>query len=54
MVIFKLIISDLPSVIMIILGTVNLQFQGPFAPIYLRANSQHCGSLCPGYSLVIM
>ena len=35
-VIFKLIISGLTSVILIVLGTVNLQFQGPFVPISLR------------------
>ena len=35
-VIFKLIISGLTSVILIVLGTVNLQFQGPFVPIFLR------------------
>ena len=35
-VIFKLIISGLTSVILVVLGTVNLQFQGPFVPISLR------------------
>ena len=35
-VIFKLIISGLTSVILIVLGTVNLQFQGRFASIALR------------------
>ena len=34
--ILKLIICDLTSSILIVLGTVNLQFQGPFVPISLR------------------
>ena len=34
-VIFKLVISGLASIILIALGTVNLQFQGPFVPISL-------------------
>ena len=36
-VIFKLIISGLTSVILIVLGTVNLQFRGQFVPISLRS-----------------
>ena len=32
-VVFKLVISGLTSIILMVLGTVNLQFQGPFAPI---------------------
>ena len=35
-VIFKLVIGGLISIILIVLGTVNLQFQGPFVPICLR------------------
>ena len=35
-VLFKLVIADLTSVIVIVLGTVNLQFRGPFVPISLR------------------
>ena len=35
-VIFKLIIGGLTSIILIVLDTVNLQFQGPFVPISLR------------------
>ena len=31
-VIFKLAISGLTSIILVVLGTVDLQFQGPFAP----------------------
>ena len=31
----KLVISGLTSVILIVLGTINLQFQGPFVPISL-------------------
>ena len=34
-VIFKLVLSGLTSIILIVLGTVNLQFQGPFVPISL-------------------
>ena len=34
-IIFKLVISDLTSIILIILGIVNLQFQGPFVRISL-------------------
>ena len=34
-VIFKLVISGLTSVILIVLGTVNLQFQSLFVPISL-------------------
>ena len=34
-VIFKLIIGGLTSVILIVLGTVNLEFQRPFVPISL-------------------
>ena len=34
-VIFKLLISGLANIILIVLGTVNLQFQGPFFPISL-------------------
>ena len=34
-VIFKLVVSGLTSSILIVLDTVNLQFQGPFIPISL-------------------
>ena len=34
-VIFRLVISGLTSIISIVLGAVNLQFQGPFVPISL-------------------
>ena len=53
-VVFKLVISGLTSVILIVLGTVNLQFQGPFVPISLWPVLGNCGRNCPGYSLVIM
>ena len=33
---FKLVISGLTSIILIVLGTVNLQFQGPCVPISLK------------------
>ena len=35
-VIFKLVIGGLTNIVLAVLGTVNLQFQGPFAPIPLR------------------
>ena len=35
-VIFKLVTGGLTSIILDLLGTVNLQFQGPFVPISLR------------------
>ena len=35
-VIFKLVISSLTSIILVVLSTVNLQFQGPFVPISLQ------------------
>ena len=35
-VILKLVISGLTSIILIVLGTVNHQFQGLFVPILLR------------------
>ena len=35
-VILKLVISGLTSVILIVLGTVSVQFQGPLVPISLR------------------
>ena len=34
LVIFKLITCDLTSVILIVVGTVNYQFQEPFFPIF--------------------
>ena len=34
-VIFKLILGGLVSLILVVVGTVNLQFQGPFVPISL-------------------
>ena len=34
--IFRLVIGDLTSIILIVLGTVNLQFQGEFVSISLR------------------
>ena len=36
-VIFKLVISGLTSIILIVLGTVNLQFQRPFVHISVQA-----------------
>ena len=45
--------SDLISAILIVFSTVSLQFHGQFVPIF-EASSQNCGSLCHGFSLVIM
>ena len=53
-VIFKLVISDLTNVILAVLGTVNLHVPGSICSQFFGANSQNCGSSCPGYSLVIM
>ena len=36
-VIFKLVIGALISVILVVLGTVNLQFQSPFVPVSLQS-----------------
>jgi len=36
MVIFRLVISDLTGIMLVVLGTVNLQFQGPLVPVSLR------------------
>ena len=35
-VILKLVIGGLTSIILIVLGTVNLQLQGQFVPIFLK------------------
>ena len=35
-VIFKVVMGGLTSAILIVLGGVNLKFQGPFVPISLR------------------
>ena len=42
------------SVILIVLITVSLQFQGQFVPIFFEASSQNCANLYRGYCLVIM
>ena len=42
-VIFRLVISGLTSIILVVLGTINLQFQGPFVPI----------SFCPTLRIVV-
>ena len=34
-IIFKVVISGLTSIILVVLGPVHLQFQGPFVPISL-------------------
>ena len=47
-VIFKLVISDLSSVISIALGAVCLQFRGLLVSIFFGVHSQNCGSSCNG------
>ena len=42
------------SIILVVVGTVNLQFQGPICSHFFEASSQNCGNSCCGYSLVIM
>ena len=51
-VIFRLVINCLTSITLIVLGTINLQFQ-PFIPIAVWS-AQNCGSSFLGYSLIIM
>ena len=46
-------LSGLINVILIVLSTVNLQFKVGLFPFF-ESISQDCGSLCHGYSLVIM
>ena len=53
-VILKLVIGGLTSVILTVLGTVSLQFQGRFVPISLGQFSELWQLICHGYSLVIM
>ena len=53
-VIFKLVISGLTSIILIVLGMVNLQFHGSYVSNFSEASSRSCGSSCLGYSPVIM
>ena len=50
---FKLVISGLTSVILIVLGTV-VSVPGSICSHFFEAGSRNCGSLCPGYSLVIV
>ena len=47
-VIYKLVITGLISVILIVVDTVNLQFQGPFVFISW-VNTQNCGSFSHGF-----
>ena len=47
-VIFKLVISGLISIILVVLGTVNLQFQGPFVPISLQSVFRIVAAQVPG------
>ena len=35
-VIFRLVFGGLTGVILLVLGTLNLQFRGPFVPVSLR------------------
>ena len=43
-VIFKLVISGLTTIILVGLGRVDLQFQGPFSPHFFAVNSWNFGS----------
>ena len=55
--VFRLVTGGLTSTILIVLGTVNLQFQGPIFPHVFEVSSQNFGSLSCGFtleSLVIM
>ena len=47
-IIFKLVISGLTSTILIVLGTVNLHFQGPFVPISLQSILRIVAAHVPG------
>ena len=51
-VILKLVINGLTYIILIVLCTVSIQIQGLFQ--FPEASSQDSGSLCHGYSLVIV
>ena len=53
-VILKLVIGGLTGVMLIVLSTFSLQFQGRSFSHFFEARSQNCGSLCRGYSLAIM
>ena len=53
-VVFKLVISSLTSIILVVLGTVNLQFQGWFVPISLRPVLRTAATYVMAYSLVIV
>ena len=46
----KLVTAGLTSIILMVLGMV---LPGSVCFHFLEANSQNCGSLCRGYSLVI-
>ena len=37
-IIFKLVISGLTGIILVVLDTVHSQFRGPFVPIYLQSS----------------
>ena len=52
-IILNLVISDLTSIILIVLRTVNLQFQSQFIPISLKPVLR-IAAACHGASLVIM
>ena len=36
-IIFKLVISGLTGIILVVLDTVHSQFRGPFVPIYMQS-----------------
>ena len=51
-VIFRLVLSGLTSIILVVLGVLNLLFRGSFVLLF-AASSLNCGSFCLAYSLVI-
>ena len=53
-VIFKSVIGDLTNVILIVLSTISLQFQGWFVPISLRPVLRTVAIYVMDYSLVIV
>ena len=49
----QLVTSGLTSILLVVLGTVHLQFWGALVAVSLWSLLE-IGSSCPGYSLVIM
>ena len=57
-VICKLVVTGQTSIVLVVLGAVNLQFQGPFVPIplrpILRIVAEFSEFSCPGCRLAFM